>query len=91
MDHLSRAVDRTRLRGWLNCREGVLFREWLERRRGEMHEMITRPNLDLAEARNVYRVAKGQGECRLIRDLLDEDGLLKGLEQLIQSKETYGP
>lgn len=91
MDHLSRAVDRTRLRGWLNSREGCVFREWLEARRGEMQEMVTRPNLDLSDARNVYRVAQAQGECRLIRDLLDEDGLLKGLEQLIQSKETYGP
>ena len=79
-----RAVDRDRLDHWWRQPEAELFRTYIENAAQDAKNRVVRQDLDLSEARNVYEVARCQGECRLIRRIQDTKKLLDDLERLTE-------
>jgi hypothetical protein len=80
---LVRAIDRERLRRWWRSPEGDVFRVWISRRLAAAGEFLSSESLDLSIPANQTKASRFQGECRPLRNLLDEQKLLDELEFLV--------
>jgi len=82
---LTRAIDRERLRRWWLSPEGVVLREWIERRLQSAGDFLCNESLDLSVPANQTKASRMQGECRPLRFLLDQEKLLDELEAIAEA------
>lgn len=80
--HLTRAMDRERLRRWWLSPEGEVLREWINRKLRAAGEFLSNESLDLSVPGNQTRASRMQGECRPLRFLLDKEKFLDELEAI---------